>query len=126
MDIKTKDMFEVVSKVKRIDISGMAVFDMPLLGADGKAKKESEEMKLAVRCEKGDIVVRQKVEGVKRRPCFVIPQKEWADMPKDEAAYKTQAAALATPQLAEMQAKIAALEAAAQGGTNGSKQEGEE
>jgi formylmethanofuran dehydrogenase subunit D len=111
MEVKTKDMFEDLGEVKKIDISGMAVFDMPLLGKDGKPTKKTEEMKLAVKCEKGDRVVRVKSDANKRKLLFVIPAKEWAEMPADEETYKKQTAAAATPQLAIMQAQIEELQA---------------
>lgn len=106
--LKTKDMYDDVGEVKKIDISGLAVFDMQMLGKDGKPKKGvTEEMKLAIKCEKGDRVV--KLKG-KPRPFLVIPQKEWADMPLNEEEYKAQVAANATPQLAEITARLEALE----------------
>lgn len=107
--LRTKDMYDDVGEVTKIDISGLAVFDMPLLGKDGKQKKgQTEEMKLAVKCQKGDRVV--KLKG-KPRPFLVIPAKEWADMPVDEESYKAQIAADATPQLAEIAQRLNALEA---------------
>ena len=107
--LRTKDMYDDVGEVKKIDISGLAVFDMPLLGKDGKPKKgQTEEMKLAVKCEKGDRVV--KLKG-KSRPYLIIPAKEWSDMPLDEESYKAEQAASATPQLAEIAQRLNALEA---------------
>lgn len=107
--LRTKDMYDDVGEVTKIDISGLAVFDMPLLGKDGKQKKgQTEEMKLAVKCEKGDRVV--KLKG-KPRPFLVIPAKEWANMPLDEESYKAQIAADATPQLSEIAQRLNALEA---------------
>lgn len=104
---KTKDQFEDIGVVKRIDINGMAVFDMPLLDVKGKPTKNTEEMKLAIKCEKGDRVV--KLKG--KRVCIVIPEDEWASMPATEAESLANSAVVATPQLAEITARLEALEA---------------
>lgn len=103
MDVKTKDMFVDVGVVKKMDINGMVVFEMPLLGKDKKTTGESELSKLAVKGEKGDRVVR--LEG-KPRSFMVIPQKEWAEMPATKAAAAKEMAAKATPQLADLAKKI--------------------
>lgn len=111
MNFKTKDMFEDFGEVKRVEISGMAVFDMPLRGKDGKLTKKTEEMKIAVKCEKGDRVVCVKSTAKKRKLLFAIPAKEWSEMPADEETYKAQLAQESTPQLAQMQAQIDELTA---------------
>lgn len=107
MNANTKEMFEEVGEVKKIDINGMAVFDMPLLGKDGKPKKgATEEMKIAVKCERGDRVV--KLKG-KPRSYMVIPANEWASMPATEEDRLSQIAAAATPQLAELAEQMNAI-----------------
>ncbi len=103
---KTKDMYELIGEVKRIDTSGLAVFDMPLLNAKGEKTKKTEEMKLAVKCEKGDRVVKLK----DKRVYLVIPEAEWTAMPADEAEALANSAATSTPQLADISARLEALE----------------
>lgn len=104
---KTKDQFEDIGVVKRIDTNGMAVFDMPLLDAKGKPTKNTEEMKLAIKCEKGDRVVKSKG----KRVFIIIPADEWANMPSTEEEALTASAEVSTLQLAEITARLEALEA---------------
>ena len=103
---KTKDQFEDIGVVKKIDTNGMAVFDMPLLDAKGKPTKNTEEMKLAIKCEKGDRVV--KLLG--KRVFIVIPADEWANMPATEEEALTASAEVATPQLGDILKRLEAAE----------------
>lgn len=103
---KTKDQYEDIGVVKKIDINGMAVFDMPLLNAKKQTTKNTEEMKLALKCEVGDRVVKEKG----KRVYLVIPASEWNAMPATEEEATINSAAAATPQLTDITARLAALE----------------
>lgn len=102
----TKDLYEDVGVVKKIDITGMAVFDMPLLDAKGKDTKKTEEMKLAIKCEKGDRVV--KLKG--KRTYIVIPASEWESMPATEEEALASNAEVAIPQLSDILKRLEAAE----------------
>lgn len=107
---KTKDQFEDIGVVKKIDTNGMAVFDMPLYDAKGNKTKKTEESRLAVKCEKGDRVVKLK----DKRVYLVIPADEWTVMPATEEEALTTSAEVATPKLAEILKRLESAEAKAQ------------
>ncbi len=107
---KTKDQFEDIGVVKKIDTNGMAVFDMPLYDAKGNKTKKTEESRLAIKCEKGDRVVKLK----DKRVYLVIPADEWTVMPANEEEALTTSAEVVTPQLAEILKRLESAEAKAQ------------
>lgn len=100
---RTKDMFEEVGTVKKIDTNGMAVFDQTLEGIDANKKKvkKTVESRLLAKCEKGDKVLRFK----NSKKFVVIPTKEWADMPATEEEANENNADKSTPQLSKLAAQ---------------------
>lgn len=105
--MNTKDQFEDIGVVTRIDTNYMAVFDMPLYDAKGNKTKKTEESKLAIKCSVGDRVV--KLKG-KDRTFHVIPADEWAAMPATEDEARENSAVVATPQLGDILKRLDAAE----------------
>lgn len=102
-----KTDYESFGPIIKVDMTGMGVFEMPVVGKGGAKTKKIEQVKLAARCSVGDQVVR-KAGTV--RPFFVIAKAEWANMPATEEEAAEQAAK-ADPSTAALLARIAALEA---------------